>query len=54
MLRNLLHRSAHSITWTCSCSHDQQAHDHYRPGDDCGFAACGCAHFQRAARSVAA
>ncbi|MEU7811031.1 hypothetical protein [Pseudonocardia sp. NPDC049154] len=31
---------------TCVCGHEAEAHEHYRPGDDCG--ACGaavCGHY---------
>ena len=38
-----LHRSPDA---TCStCLHKHLAHEHYRRGDDCGFANCGCSHF---------
>lgn len=38
-LRALLHRP-------CRCGHDADAHEHYRPGSDCGW--CDCPRFRRA------
>lgn len=38
-------------TTLCRCGHDAQAHEHYRPGSDCG--ACGaasCARFRAQGR----
>jgi hypothetical protein len=32
-------------TSRCRCGHDAAAHEHYRPGSDCG--ACGAAHCAR-------
>jgi len=31
----------------CRCGHAAEAHEHYRPGRDCG--ACGCHRFAAAA-----
>jgi hypothetical protein len=30
----------------CRCGHTAEAHEHYRPGRDCG--ACGCRRFAAA------
>jgi hypothetical protein len=38
-------------TTLCRCGHDAEAHEHYRPGSDCG--ACGaarCARFRAEGR----
>ncbi|MFR9807088.1 hypothetical protein ACL02T_33045 [Pseudonocardia sp. RS010] len=38
------------MTTACRCGHPEAAHEHYRPGTDCG--ACGreaCPHFRPAA-----
>lgn len=30
---------------TCVCGHEQDAHEHYRPGTDCAL--CDCPRFRR-------
>jgi hypothetical protein len=30
----------------CHCGHEAEAHEHYRPGTDCGFADCDCRYYQ--------
>ncbi len=45
MLTNFLKRKQRR-TGTCSCSHDQTVHEHYRRGSDCGFAACACVAYR--------
>ncbi len=32
-------------TATCACGHQQEAHEHYRPGSDCAL--CDCPRFRR-------
>jgi hypothetical protein len=44
MLKDLLH--TRSTTPDCVCEHTYAAHEHYRPGKDCGFATCRCEHFR--------
>jgi hypothetical protein len=31
----------------CVCSHPREAHEHYRPGSECGFCGPGCHRFRR-------
>jgi hypothetical protein len=35
-------------TLVCRCGHERDAHEHYRPGDDCGV--CGPSRCRRYAR----
>lgn len=32
-------------TATCRCGHEEDAHEHFRSGSDCG--ACDCARYRR-------
>ena len=37
--------SSATDTATCACGHQQDAHEHYRPGSDCAL--CDCPRFRR-------
>lgn len=36
----------------CVCGHDEERHEHYRPGTDCSVPGCRCTGFWRPWREV--
>jgi hypothetical protein len=36
----------------CTCGHDEERHEHYRPGLDCSVPGCPCLGFWRPWRDV--